>query len=113
MTKKNRKKIEKYSFSLKLTEGEVFDKAKEMTKLMQQRDQLQDELKAVKDDFKAKIERKNAEIYSLSNQVSTETEWVTKECQVELLPKPGIKKYFFDGECVGQETMTKDDFNLQ
>jgi len=105
-------RVMKHSFSLKLTESEILERAKDMTKVMQQRDQLQSELKAIKDDFKSKIERKNADISLFSNQISTGMEWVTKECEVEMHPKQGVKKFYFEGVMVAEETMTKEDFQL-
>lgn len=105
-------KIVDHSFSLKLTPAEILEKAKEMTKIMQQRDQLESELSAIKSDFKSKISKKDADISLLSNQISSGTEWVTKKCLVIMYPKQGVKKYFFDDEFVSEETMTKEDFQL-
>lgn len=63
-------------------------------------------------EVKAKIDAKDSEISLLSNNISTEKEYVSKTCDCLFDFKKGTKTYFYDSEKVGEEKMRPEDYQI-
>jgi hypothetical protein len=98
-----------------LTTEEYVDKGKEMGRTQNEMKSLQDRLKEVSADFKAKISQKEATLNSLSITISNGYEYREVDCFYVFRPKDGKKDVIRTdtGEIISTESMTKTDFQEQ
>lgn len=101
-----------FSFQHNFTEAELKEKSRELARACDERTKAEDEKKKIQADFKAKIDGKNAEINIISGHINSGWEYVSKNCDVIFDFPKGIKKFYFEGECVGEEKTTSADHQL-
>lgn len=96
-------------------EDEMLDKGKEMARISSEVTALQNEKKAVMADFKAKIDKKNAEIGLLGEHINNGYEHRYIDCTMTYnTPNTGMKTITRNdtGEIVRKLTMTADEMQL-
>lgn len=104
---------ENYQFKYVFSEDELKDKSKQLARAIQSRLELEDEKKTAVTEFKAKIEAKVSESNLISNHINNGYEYLFKTCEVVLNFETGRKQYFYEGVQVGEEPMTKDDYQKE
>lgn len=104
---------ENYNFKYKFSKEELEQKSKQLAMSCEERNKVEDQKKSVNSDFKSKIDSKNAEINIVSNHINTGYEWLTKTCDVQYDFDNGFKTFVYDGEIVGKEKMTPNDYQLK
>lgn len=100
------------SVPVKLTTEEYVEKGKEMSRTQNEMRNLQDRLKEVSTDFKAKIAQKEATINSLSTTISNGYEYRDVDCHYIYRVGDSMKDVVRDdtGEIISTERMTREDF---
>lgn len=78
-------------------------KSKLLATCVAEKQDLELQKKHFNSEIKAKIDEKDSQISLLSNNISTEKEYVSKTCDCLYDFKKGIKTYFYDSEKVGEE----------
>jgi hypothetical protein len=109
--KKMRK--ENFQFTRNFTEEEMKIKSKEISAACVTRTEIESELKAVKSSYKSKLDAEATKINLLANELQRGSETVLKTCDVFYDFDRGLKHFYYEGKEVGQERMTKADYQLQ
>lgn len=109
--KVNRK--ENYEFQWNFSQDEIEQKSRQLARACADRGGEEDELKAIKSSFKARIDAKTSEINLLSRHINDGHERRYKTCDVQYDFDGGKKIYFFDGIKVGEEKMSAKDYQLE
>lgn len=104
---------EQYNFQYIFSPEELEHKSRQLAKACQDRDAIEDELKSIKAEFKAKTEAKTSEINLLANHINNGHEWLYKSCIVQFDFDRGRKYYFYEGVKVGDEKMQAADYQLK
>lgn len=99
----------KYVFS----EAELRDKSNQLARVCSDKQRLEGEKKTIIADYKAKIESKIADQNLLSSHINNGYEYLFKSCDVVLDFATKTKTFYFEGEPVGTEPLTQEDYQLK
>lgn len=108
---KNKK--QQHTIKYVFNEQEIAEKAKQLANECSEKQNLEDEKKAVMSDFKSKVDGKDAIIGLLSNHINFGFEMKTVLCDVEFDFKKGVKHLFFDGKKYDTVKITEEDRQLE
>lgn len=104
---------ENYTLKYDFTPDEIRAKAKSLAIACSDKSNLEDQKKEMTSSFKYKIDGKDAEINSLSTQISNGYEMRSVKCDVKKIFKQGIKEYYYEGELVETRKMLESDYQLE
>lgn len=104
---------ENFTIKYDFTKEELQSKAKQLAVACNDKAQLEDQKKETMSSFKYKIDGKDAEINSLSTQISNGYEMKTVKCDVKKIFKQGVKEYYYEGVLYETKKMTESDYQLE
>lgn len=104
---------ENYTFTRAFKSDEMTAKGNALSAACLRRIEIEEEKKTIVAEFKAKIEAETGKINLLSREISKGQETVLRTCHCVYDFDKATKFYYFDGEQVGQERMTKADYQLE
>jgi hypothetical protein len=91
------------------TETEIAEKAKRLANAVSEKARLEDELKTMKSEHKAKIDAQDAVINQMSQHVGNGFEMKNVECQVFKDFEKGNKVYYYEGREYDTAPLTQSD----
>lgn len=94
------------------SEAEINEKAKSLSHVILEQNQLEEQKKSVMSDYKAKIDKKQEQINEISNYIRSGFEMRHATCEVIKDFEAGKKTYILDGKTVKEEKMTTADYTL-
>lgn len=100
----------RYNFSPK----EIGEKAQQIGEALKDLEQIEEELAAIKSDYKEQIVKKNSQIKELSNHVTQKYEMRNMECYLRKDFKLKERQYVtHEGEVLKTEPLTPSDYQLE
>lgn len=93
-----------------LAEEEIAEKGKELSKFLQEFDDIKKEAKDSADEFKKKLKAKETEVAILKDAINLGYEMVQRECVMTLNRDKTIREYTIDGTLVDTEPMRAEDY---
>lgn len=115
MTRKQKEIIETIHCEYYFTPEELQNLGQQLVQTMTKINGLQNDLQAIKEDFKGKIALQESHRDCFHNNVETRREMRPTRCRVEFYPKLGNKEYYncVTGKLEKVDAMTPSDFNLE
>ena len=113
--KNDKEKIEDILALHYFADSEKLELGSKLAAAYQELGRIGDMKKQVTSEFKAQEDRKQSEINSLQQKITTGYEMRETRCRVEMFPPLGVKRYFreSDGQQVHESTMTRDDYQQE
>ncbi len=105
-------KKKNFNFEYKYTEAELKEKAKLLSEACAERNSIEDAKKSAASTFKSQIDGKNAEINILAENIRTGRQYLTKTCDCHYDFDKGVKTYAYEGDVVGEEKLSEQDYQL-
>lgn len=102
---------EMHTIRYAFTDDELKEKSKRMAEAANNKTKIQNDLKTVKSEYKAKIDAEDALIANMANQISNGYESRNVECEVEKDFEKGVKTYTYQG--VKYDTVPLTNFDRQ
>lgn len=103
----------RHQFIYEFTQEELLAKGKLLSSLLNDYDEIEDDFKQAKSEFKAKLDSKQAEINLTTTKVASGQEYRTDEVELEKDFDKCEKRYYYDGKLVDTIKMTASDYQTK